>query len=236
MVKFRVLGVVAAVAWVVFGITLVIRLMAGNGGLLAAEMLREAPPEVSGLPAADYPGVGAMTAEYLTGKRDVFQYVAAYGTREGACARTEVFQEHEAAHMADCRELIRLDTAVCVISGVLAALAAALGLFRRNGRAPFVQGILWGLRIFLIIALALLIWALIDFDGLFVTFHRVAFTNDGWLLNPRTDMLIRLMPETFFIRLGIRGAVLAALFPLVLWAGARISRRRMKKTEDREPV
>lgn len=236
MRRFKVAGIIAALAWTVFGITLVIRLMAGNGGLLAAEMRREAPPEVSGLPAADYAGVGAMTAEYLTGKRDVFQYVAAYNTGEGACARAEVFRAHEAAHMADCRGLIRLDAAVCAVCAAIAAAAAALGLFRKPGRAPFTQGLLWGLRIFLGIALALLVWALCDFDGLFVTFHRLAFTNDGWLLDPRTDMLIRLMPESFFVRLGIIGAAWAAVFPLVLWAGARIARNRMKKTGDREPL
>ena len=64
--------------------------------------------------------------------------------------------------------------------------------------------------------------ALIDFDGLFVTFHRIAFTNDGWLLNPRTDLLIRLMPESFFIRLGLIGASWAIAGPLLLETGARI--------------
>ena len=54
------------------------------------------------------------------------------------------------------------------------------------------------------LAVILIIWALADFDGLFVTFHRLAFTNDGWLLDPRTDLLIRLMPVNFFITLGTR--------------------------------
>ena len=99
----KTLGVLAAVCWLVFGITGAIRWVAGDGGQLAAEMLRAAPPETSGLPEGEYPGVGTMTAEYLTGKREAFQY---------AVQGTEVFQEHEAAHMADCRDLIRLDTMV----------------------------------------------------------------------------------------------------------------------------
>ena len=85
----KVFGVLAAVCWLVFGITGVIRWIAGDGGLMAAEMLRNAPPEETGLPEKDYPGVGAMTAEYLTGHRDVFQYVVAQGTPDGAaCVRT----------------------------------------------------------------------------------------------------------------------------------------------------
>ena len=45
----------------------------------------------------------------------------------------------------------------------------------------------------------IIIAACIDFDSLFVLFHKVAFTNDLWLLDPRTDLLIRLMPIEFFI-------------------------------------
>ena len=70
----RILGIIAAVCWLVFGITGAVRWVAGDGGLLAAEMLRAAPPETSGLPEGEYPGVGTMTAEYLTGKREAFQY------------------------------------------------------------------------------------------------------------------------------------------------------------------
>ena len=229
MNRDRLAGALAALFWVVFGITLVIRLMAGDGGLLASEMLRAAPPAVSGLPEQDYPGVGAMTAEYLTGKRESFQYVSAQGTVETACRRVEVFQEHEAAHMADCRGLIRLDTVVCVCCGAAAAALTAAGWIRKKGREAFLRGILTGLRIAAAAAVAMGIWALVNFDGLFVTFHRVAFRNDGWLLNPRTDLLIRLMPEKFFVRLGIIGAAWALVIPVLLDICARIALGRMRK-------
>ena len=78
----------------------------------------------------------------------------------------------------------------------------------------------------------LLIWALADFDGLFVTFHRVAFPNGGWLLNPETDLLIRLMPLNFFISLGIRGAMRALAVPVVLDAAARIGIHRTRNKEQ----
>lgn len=214
-------GVSAALAWIVFGITLVIRMMAGNGAMLASVMIQEAPPEATGLPEKDYPGVCAMTAAYLTGGTAEFRYVIP----EGEGAGTECFQPHEAAHMEDCRELIRLDGAVCGIS-----LAAALGLtaaggIPRRSRKHFCRGILWGLRTAAAAAGVLLLWAAVNFDGLFVTFHRVAFRNDGWLLNPRTDLLIRLMPVGFFIRLGIRGLICALAVPALLEAGARIGLR-----------
>ena len=220
----KALGTMAALLWILFWIALVIRLMAGDGGMLAAEMLKAAPPEASGLPEKDYPGVCEMTAGYLTGKTDTFQYVIP----EGEGAGTECFRPIEAAHMADCRSLIHLDGMVCAACLAAAGGLTAAGLAMRRGRESFLRGILWGLRIACALACAMIIWAMADFDGLFVTFHRVAFRNDGWLLDPRTDLLIRLMPERFFIRLGIRGGMraLAGAAGIALAAGLARGRKR----------
>ena len=213
----KVLGTLAAVCWLVFGITGAVRWTAGNGGLLAAEMLQAAPPETSGLPEGEYPGVGTMTAEYLTGKREAFQY-----TVQGA----EVFQEHEAAHMADCRDLIRLDTIVCILCGTAALLLTACGLWRRDGRRDFLRGAVYGMLGTAGVVLIFGIWAAVNFNGLFVTFHKVAFRNDGWLLNPKTDLLIRLMPISFFVRLGLRGLLRFAAVPAVMAAAVWIGLKK----------
>lgn len=227
MGKYKFAGILAAVAWILFGVTGVIRWIAGDGGLLGAEMLRTAPPEVTGLPESDYAGVGVMTADFLTGRQENFQYVVAQSAGNGtACARTEVFQPHEAAHMEDCRKLIRLDTVVCVGSGLAALLFTGVGCFSRKGREGFFRGLLRGLRGMAAVAGVLLVWALVDFDGLFVTFHRVAFPQGGWLLDTRTDLLIRLMPIGFFIRLGLRGLLRFAAVPVILAACGHLGRRK----------
>ena len=213
----KVLGTLAAVCWLVFGITGAVRWTAGDGGLLAAEMLQAAPPETSGLPEGEYPGVGTMTAEYLTGKREAFQY-----TVQGA----EVFQEHEAAHMADCRDLIRLDTIVCILCGTAALLLTACGLWRRDGRRDFLRGAVYGMLGTAGVVLIFGIWAAVNFNGLFVTFHKVAFRNDGWLLNQKTDLLIRLMPISFFVRLGLRGLLRFAALPAVMAAAVWIGLKK----------
>lgn len=213
----KVLGTLAAVCWLVFGITVAVRWTAGDGGLLAAEMLQAAPPETSGLPEGEYPGVGTMTAEYLTGEREAFQY-----TVQGA----EVFQEHEAAHMADCRDLIRLDTIVCILCGTAALLLTACGLWRRDGRRDFLRGAVYGMLGTAGVVLIFGIWAAVNFNGLFVTFHKVAFRNNGWLLNPKTDLLIRLMPISFFVRLGLRGLLRFAALPAVMAAAVWIGLKK----------
>ena len=135
--------------------------------------------------------------------------------------------------MADCRALISLDLTVMILAGALALVLTAAALLRGN-RERFFRGILTGLRIMGGVLAALLIWALADFDGLFVTFHRVAFPNGGWLLNPETDLLIRLMPLNFFIRLGIRGAMRALAAPVILEAAARAGIHWTRNKEQKQ--
>ena len=79
------------------------------------------------------------------------------------------------------------------------------------------------------IAAVLGIWAAVDFDGLFVTFHRVAFPQGGWLLDPRTDLLIRLMPVSFFIRLGVIGLLRFGLFATATLLGLWGLRKRVMR-------
>ena len=78
-------------------------------------------------------------------------------------------------------------------------------------------------------AAGLILWAVIDFDGLFVTFHRLAFRNDYWLLNPRTDLLIRLMPQEMFIDLGMKGLLLFLAGEALMILGILIPAARPKK-------
>lgn len=195
----RLSGFLLVWAVILFALAAAVYGTAGDGDLLAREMRRHAPPETTGLPETEYTGVGRMTAGYLTGREETFQYV--FSDAEGR--RFVCFQPHEAAHMADCRGLIGLAGRLRWITGTAALLLTAAGIFLRR-RGPFAGGILAGLCGAAAVFAGITVWALADFDGLFVTFHRLAFTNDGWLLDPRTDLLIRLMPMNFFITLGTR--------------------------------
>ena len=186
--------------------------IAGNGDLLSREMLRHAPPETTGLPETEYPGVGWMTAAYLTGQEDTFQYIWTDANDRGYVG----FQKHEADHMADCRGLIGLAGTLRWITGAAALLLAGAGRLLRQRKA-FAGGMLTGLCAAGALFAGIAVWALVNFDGLFVTFHRVAFTNDGWLLDPRTDLLIRLMPVNFFVSLGTRIMIWVLVAGIVLF-------------------
>ena len=232
-------GAVAALALLLFGLTGIIRLLAGDAEGMRRAMLRYAPPASAGLPEGAYAGVSEMLTGYLTDRVPVFQYAL---EREGV--EIPCFGANEAAHMADVRGLIRLDTAVCLACLLLTAGAAAAAAVRNRGRGlaawdGFFRGGRRALLALGILAAGIGIWAAADFEGLFITFHRVAFTNDLWLMDPRTDLLIRLMPETLFVHLGLRGLLWAAVWTLgsaaaVLLPGRRAARAAAGERERTE--
>ena len=237
------LGFAAALMGLLSAVTRIICRIAGDGALLSRLMLETAPPETSGLPASAYPGVGKMMADYLTGRTDVFQYMLT----DAAGGSIACFQPHEAAHMADCRGLISLAGTVALVSLILCTLCFGAGMLccrergrlRTDRRTALARGVRRGIWTAGGIASALLLWAALNFDGFFVTFHQVAFTNDGWLLNPRTDLLIRLMPERLFVLLGLQGLLRFAPVSLAMtaWAEWRLraehSERRTNPSERR---
>jgi len=69
------------------------------------------------------------------------------------------------------------------------------------------------------------LWAGIDFNGLFLTFHWVSFSNDLYFLDPSEDYLMMMFPEGFFVDaslLLIGSTVAQALF---MGGGAWIYRK-----------
>ena len=208
----RLCGFLLVWAVILFTLAAAVYGIAGDGDLLSQEMLRHAPPEATGLPESEYPGVGRMTAAYLTGQEETFQYIWTDADDRGYVG----FQAHEADHMADCRGLIGMAGTLRWITGAAALLLAGAGVLLRRRKA-FAGGMLTGLCTAAVLFAGIAVWALMNFDGLFITFHRVAFTNEGWLLDPRTDLLIRLMPVDFFASLGIRIMIWTLIAGFVLF-------------------
>ena len=130
--------------------------------------------------------------------------------------------------MQDVRALIALGVKVCaVLGGITAACAVAYFAVRRGKAAldaaqALKDGMKIGFGALLVLVIALVLFALADFRAAFELFHRIAFTNDNWLLDPRTDRLIRMMPQQLFETLCLQIALGAAALPVLGGMGTRI--------------
>ena len=121
-----------------------------------------------------------------------------------------VFNDREMAHMADCQRLFALLRKVRSRLIPWAVLLIVGGAYLLQNRRK-ARRCAWLAPLILLIPLgAFALWAAIDFDGAFTFFHRLLFTNDLWLLDPRTDLLIRICPENMFANMGLRIALFSA--------------------------
>jgi integral membrane protein (TIGR01906 family) len=70
--------------------------------------------------------------------------------------------------------------------------------------------------------------ALVNFDWLFLGFHRLFFGSDTWILNPATDYLIMMFPEGFFSDAALFVVTATVVEALVIGgiAGFFVRRRR----------
>lgn len=129
-----------------------------------------------------------------------------------------LFSARETAHMADVRELMRgLFTAQ--VASVLAVISFAVVVLATTSTRTMARAALRGALLTGGILLGAGIVAASGFDSAWTQFHQIAFTNDFWELNPRTDHLIQMFPEAFWQEITAL-IVLATLLEALLIGGA----------------
>ena len=108
------------------------------------------------------------------------------------------------------------------VRNIAAAASAALLVFgllknRSSVWKTSYQGLKIGACSGLAFVGAIIVWALLDFDQFWLNFHYLFFDNDLFLLDPNTEILINMVPSTFFQDLVIRIILLFSGLILVIW-------------------
>ena len=118
----------------------------------------------------------------------------------------EAFNDREKAHMVDVRALYQHAMIVRwgALGGIILSLVLSIVERRRHFLSVLSAGLLQVSVLFILFLCLLGVWIMADFNGFWTTFHQLFFTNDLWLLNPATDLMINLFPEAFFSHLVIR--------------------------------
>lgn len=128
------------------------------------------------------------------------------------------------SHFAEAKRLM----VIFYIIGVIAAVITVFGFIKRirNKEIRFY-------RVCAITSIAvpviLGLFCVIDFDRLFVIFHKLAFNNDDWLFDPETDPVIRILPEEFFMR-----CLITILLTIIIGAVTLIIIYMCKKRKKRK--
>lgn len=127
------------------------------------------------------------------------------------------------SHFADVKRYLLLNELVMVVS-----TAATLLALRKEKRRQQLWQLLTPLEGVLSMLAILLTMALVDFPSLFIRSHYWLFVNLNWVLDPRTNPIILLMPMSFFTKLFIVWAGLVFLFLIILWGYLRFTTRFTK--------
>ena len=134
----------------------------------------------------------------------------------------EIFNHREVEHMRDVKGLVR--GVYLVWGGALVyVLGVIVGGFCGFGAAftrRLAWMLLWGGAATLGTLAVFGVVAAVGFGWLFLIFHQISFSNDLWMLDPRTDYLLIMFPLGFWFDATLRVAATAATGAGLLIVGA----------------
>lgn len=104
---------------------------------------------------------------------------------------------------------------ICAVTALLLLIAILYKRKRKDYSYLFPSGIT-----VLVLPLLIAIACAVNFDRLFIIFHKIFFRNNYWLFDPATDPIINLLPDTFFMHclILIIGIILIGSLCLILFS------------------
>lgn len=174
---------------------------------------------------------------------DVTKEMLSYlrGNREDLVVETvidgrnrEFFNEREKAHMLDVQNLFI--GGLWLRRGAIVLLFLTIGiLWKTKGdwKQILPKTFLVSMAGFIVATLGVGTLFLTDFTKYFTLFHELFFDNDLWLLDPNTDLLIRMLPEGFFLDMVIRIGIIFLIL-LALMLGISIMMLKFCKNKEKK--
>jgi len=196
------LGLLRSLATVLFIIAIPLVLIATNVRYLANEgriytyaFDQYNAPAETGIARSELVRASGELRDYFNNDVDVFYTRVKEGNRE-----VSLFNERETAHLRDVKDLFQWVFRAHEIAFVY-VLAYVVGVFvwaREGSLRSLAFHTLAGGLLTIGIIVALAVFAISGFERAFEHFHLIAFSNDLWRLDPRTDHLIQMFPEEFW--------------------------------------
>lgn len=157
---------------------------------------------------------GKTEDELLEISEDIILYLK----NEGGSELLEPhFNEREVLHMVDVQDLFKLKTGIKYLS--IVSLILGLAYYINKKETLYLSGFIVKFFFGFYALVALLVGLVsLNFSKSFIIFHHMFFDNDLWLLDPRTDLMIQMLPEGFFLDIAVRAVILFIIILLGLQA------------------
>ena len=193
---------------------------------LASGFTAYADRKVTGLTEEGEKQIAAALSEYFSNEYAKTPQL----TLEIHGAPRDAFTEKELSHLGDIKHLLLLADQIAALC--FAALLLSLVCIFVQGKGELLKSLSRAFCVLPVLLVALAVWAAFNFDGLFITFHKLLFSNNDWLLDPRKDLLLQLMPLDFFMAALKRMALI--LVPLIIlpYIALRVLSRKMTRGGD----
>ncbi len=222
----------ASVMLIVALLILSIEMFALNPSFFTSEYSKLNTAQDIGIAEQDLTAVTNKLIDYITDADKDLDIQAEIGGE-----MQEVFGEREKDHMVDVKALYlsaRNVRTVFFIGAVVLVIATFL-IRKKQACKTLCKSFLCVSGVFVVFVGALGLYAAVDFTSFWISFHHLFFTNDLWLLDPRTDVLIMMVPEQFFsdlvARIIIRFISIFVVLNAAAAAGLIIIKKRSKAVE-----
>lgn len=127
-----------------------------------------------------------------------------------------LFNDREVTHMEDVQAVVQLFLRLQLIAAAVVVVRVLSALTIERSTLAIGRDMLISTALMVLLVVLVGVLSLVDFEALWTRFHQIAFRNDLWLLDPRTDYLIMLFPEPFWFTATLRMAALVGLQTLGL--------------------
>ena len=101
-------------------------------------------------------------------------------------------------HFEEVRDIFQNVKILTIICGVISVVGGILQIRKKDFKFLRNASIL-----IVIMPVLLAIPIAINFNACFIMFHKIMFSNNYWIFNPVLDPVINMLPEAFFMHMGI---------------------------------
>lgn len=152
---------------------------------------------------------GLPRAEILENYNTLIDYNSIFGTKELAFP-TLAMSETGRIHFEEVKNVFTFFEITLIVSGVLVLAGVIYRHFKKNPGYLLLSGILT-------VALPLVLGILIalNWQTVFVLFHKIVFRNDYWIFDAATDPVITILPDAFFMHCALLILALVVLGSVV---------------------